>query len=66
VSALEEGFVQLSKKTARRAFLWQGFGLSTVLALVKLLEFEVQNLAAISFGVEAGIPPKQVLSSLKL
>jgi len=66
VSALEEGFVQLSKKTARRAFLWQGFTLSTVLALVKLLEFEVQNLAAIAFGVEAGIPPKQILSSLRL
>jgi V/A-type H+/Na+-transporting ATPase subunit C len=66
VSALEEGFVQLSKKTARRAFLWQGFTLSTVLALVKLVEFEVQNLAAIAFGVEAGVPTKQILSSLRL
>jgi len=66
VGALEEGFVQLSRKTARRAFLWQGFTLSTVLALVKLLEFEVQNLAAIAFGVEAGVPPKQILSSLRL
>jgi len=33
---------------------------------VKLLEFEVQNLAAIAFGVEAGVPSKQTLSSLKL
>ncbi len=66
VSALEEGFIQLSKKTSRRAFLWQGFGLATVLALVKLLEFEVQNLAAIAFGVEAGVPPRQILAPLKL
>ena len=66
VSALEDGFLQLSRKTSHRAFLWQGFGLSTVIALVKLLEFEVQNLAAIAFGVEAGVPPRQILAPLKL
>ncbi len=65
VGALEESFSQLSRRTARRAFLWQGFGLSTVLGLIKLLEFEVRSLAAIAFGVEAAIPSKEIISSLK-
>jgi len=66
VGALEESFAQLSRKTANRAFLWQGFGLSTVLAMTKLLEFEVQRLAAISFGVEGALNPKEIITSLKL
>ena len=64
VSSIEESFSQLSRRTARRAFLWQGFGLSTVLGLIKLLEFEVLSLASIAFGVEAAIPSKEIISKI--
>jgi len=65
VASIEESFRQLSLKTARRTFLWRGFGLSTILGLTKLLEFEVRSLVAIAFGVEASVPSKKIISALR-
>jgi V/A-type H+-transporting ATPase subunit C len=66
IATLESKFVGASRKAATEAFLWQGFGIGTVLAFIKLLEFEVRNLSALGFGVEAGLPAKTVISSLDL
>lgn len=66
IDAVEEGFARRMKNTASKAFVWQGLSPGTALALIKLLEFEVSNLAAIAIGVEAHIDPKNILSSLKL
>lgn len=66
IDGVEEGFARRMKSTASKAFFWQGLSAGTALALVKLLEFEVGNLAAIAIGVEARIEPKNILSSLKL
>ncbi len=66
IDLVEDGFASLARETAALAFVWQGLGPGTMLALIKLLEFEVSNLAAIAIGVEAGIDPKRILSKLKV
>jgi V/A-type H+-transporting ATPase subunit C len=66
IDSIEEGFTKEMKSTASKAFVWQGLSPGTALALVKLLEFEVGNLAAIAIGVEAHIEPKNILSKLRL
>ena len=66
IDSVEEGFTKEMKSTASKAFVWQGLSPGTALALVKLLEFEVGNLAAIAIGVEAHIEPKNILSRLRL
>ena len=66
IDSVEDGFERLQYQTSSLAFVWQGLSPGTMLALIKLLEFEVSNLAAIAIGVEAGIDPKKVLSSLRL
>lgn len=66
IEGVEEGFARRMKSTASKAFVWQGLSPGTALALVKLLEFEVGNLAAIAIGVEAHIDPKNILSRLRL
>lgn len=66
INKLEERLSDLSYETAKKTFLWSSFQVGATLALVKLMEFEVRNLAAIAFGVEAGIPAKNVLPGLKL
>ena len=66
IDLIEDGFAGLSKKTASLAFVWQGLSAGTMLALLKLLEFEVRNLAAIAIGIEAGIEPRKILSKLRL
>ena len=66
IDLVEDGFEKKMKETASLAFVWQRLGPGTVLAIVKLLEFEVSNLAAVAIGVEAGIDPKKILSRLKL
>ncbi|MBI3841522.1 MAG: V-type ATPase subunit [Thaumarchaeota archaeon] len=65
IDAVEDAFVRKLMSTAVLAFVWQGLSPGTILALIKLLEFEVSNLAAIAIGVEAGIEPKQILSKLR-
>ncbi|MDG6902103.1 MAG: V-type ATPase subunit [Nitrososphaerota archaeon] len=65
IDLTEDRFAQRSKETATLAFVWQGLSPGTMLALVKLMEFEVSNLAAIALGVEAGIEPKRVASKLR-
>jgi V/A-type H+-transporting ATPase subunit C len=64
IDSIESYLVDESSITARKSFVWQGLDLSSALALVKCLEFEVRNLAAISIGIEAGVDPKSVLSRL--
>ena len=66
IDLVEEGFARLSRDTATLAFVWQGLGPGTMLGLIKLMEFEVSNLAAIAIGVEAGIDPKKILSKLRV
>lgn len=66
IDKVEDGFAQRSKETATLAFVWQGLSPGTMLALVKLMEFEVSNLAAIAVGVEAGIEPKKIVSRLRI
>lgn len=66
IDLVEDGFAKLSRKTATLAFVWQSLGPGTMLALIKLMEFEVNNLSAIAIGVEAGIEPKKILSKLRV
>ena len=66
IDLVEDGFGKRAKDTASLAFVWQGLGPGTMLALIKLMEFEVSNLAAIAIGVEAGIEPKKIQSKLRL
>ena len=65
IDLVEDRFAQRSRETATLAFVWQGLSPGTMLALVKLMEFEVSNLAAIAVGVEAGIEPKKIVSKLR-
>lgn len=64
IDFIEDYFTAESMKVASKAFVWQGFGLAAALALTKLLEFEVKNLAAIAIGVEAHMDAKDVLPKL--
>ena len=64
IDMVEDGFAKEMKETASLAFVWQGLSPGTILGLIKLLEFEVSNLAAIAIGVEAGMDPKKILSRL--
>ncbi|QQG48597.1 MAG: V-type ATPase subunit [archaeon] len=65
IDMVEDSFARELKTTATLAFVWQGLSPGTILALIKLLEFEVSNIAAIAIGVEAGIDPKKILSKLR-
>jgi V/A-type H+-transporting ATPase subunit C len=66
IDAVEDAFAKELRETATLAFVWQGLSPGTILALIKLLEFEVGNLAAIAIGVEAGMEPKKILSKLRI
>jgi V/A-type H+-transporting ATPase subunit C len=64
IDQVEDGFAKKMKDTATLAFVWQGLSPGTILAFIKLLEFEVNNLAAVAIGVEAGMDPRRILSKL--
>jgi len=64
IDMVEDSFAKEMRSTASLAFVWQGLSPGTILGLIKLLEFEVSNLAAIAIGVEAGMDPKKILSKL--
>ena len=66
IDMVEDAFAKKLRETATLAFVWQGLSPGTILALIKLLEFEVSNLAAIAIGVEASIEPKKILSKLRI
>jgi len=66
IDGVEDGFSTELRATAAKAFVWQGLGPGTMLALVKLLEFEVGNLAAIAVGIEARMDVKTILARLKV
>jgi V/A-type H+-transporting ATPase subunit C len=66
IDAVEESATERMKETASKAFVWQGLGPAGALALIKLLEFEVSNLASIAIGIEAKIPAKRILEKLIL
>jgi V/A-type H+/Na+-transporting ATPase subunit C len=66
IDLVEDGFTKRMKETATLAFVWQGLSPGTILALIKLLEFEVSNLAAVAIGVEAGMDTKKILSKLRV
>jgi V/A-type H+-transporting ATPase subunit C len=65
IDLVEDGFANQLRETATLAFVWQGLSPGTILALIKLLEFEVSNLSAIAIGVEAGMDPKKIISKLR-
>ena len=65
IDALEDSFSRELRETATLAFVWQGLSPGTLLALVKLLEVEVANLAAIAIGIEAGMDPRKIASKLR-
>jgi V/A-type H+-transporting ATPase subunit C len=66
IDAVEDAFSKELRETAALAFVWQGLSPGTILALIKLLEFEINNLSAIAIGVEAHMEPKQILSKLRI
>ena len=66
IDFVEDGFAKEMRDAADLAFVWQGLSPGTILGLIKLLEFEVSNLAAIAIGVEAGMDPKKILSKLRV
>lgn len=66
IDGIEDGFSAELRETAEKAFVWQGLSPGTMLALVKLLEFEVGNLAAIAIGIETRMDVKTILSKLRI
>ena len=64
IDMVEDAFAKELHRTAELAFVWQGLSAGTILALIKLLEFEVSNLSAIAIGVEAGMEPKAIMAKL--
>ena len=66
IDLVEDSFAKLALGTATLSFVWQSLGPGTMLALIKLMEFEVSNLAAIAIGVEAGMDPKKIQSKLRV
>jgi V/A-type H+-transporting ATPase subunit C len=66
VDEAEEGFAIETRETAAKAFFWQGLGPGPTLALIRLLEFEVNNLAAIAIGVETKMSPSTILAKLRM
>ena len=62
---VEEAFARELRETAALAFVWQGLSPGTLLAVIRLMDVEVGNLAAIAIGVEAKIDPKQILAKLR-
>jgi len=66
IDLVEDGFIKQMKDAATLAFVWQGLSPGTILALIKLLEFEVSNLSAVAIGVEAGMDPRKIISKLRL
>ncbi len=66
IDQVEDGFLNQTRETASLAFVWQGLSPGTILALMKLLEFEMSNLAAIAIGVEAGMDPRKISSRLRV
>jgi V/A-type H+/Na+-transporting ATPase subunit C len=65
IDVVEEAFAKELRQTAALAFVWQGLSAGTILAVVRLMEVEVGNLAAIAIGVEARMDPKQILAKLR-
>lgn len=66
IDLVDDAFTDRMRETASRAFVWQGLGPGCALALVRLLEFEVNDLAAIAIGIEAGIDTRGILAKLRL
>ncbi|MGD0318177.1 MAG: V-type ATPase subunit [Nitrososphaerales archaeon] len=66
IDAVEEVFTTRMKATLTKTFAWQKLGPAYALALIKLLEFEVNNIAAIAVGVEARMSPKDIMNKLGL
>lgn len=64
VSALEEAFLLLSYSRARKPFLYDVFGLSLALGIIKMKELEMGNLSSIAFGVERGADPQAITAKL--
>jgi V/A-type H+-transporting ATPase subunit C len=66
IDSVENYFTMKSMQVASRASVWQGFGVASALALIRLLEFEVKNLAAIAIGIESHMETKIIASRLVL
>jgi len=66
IEAVEEVLTNRMKATLTKTFVWQKLGPAYALALIKLLEFEVNDLAAIAVGVEAHMSAKDITSRLGL
>jgi len=66
IAAVEEVFTNRMKTTLTKTFAWQKLGPAYALALIKLLEFEVNDLAAIAVGVEAQMSPREMINKLGL
>ncbi|HYC11986.1 MAG TPA: V-type ATPase subunit [Nitrososphaerales archaeon] len=66
IDEVDDGFLVEMRATAAKAFVWQGLGPGAMLALVRLLEFEVGNLAAIAIGIEARMDVKTILNRLRV
>jgi V/A-type H+-transporting ATPase subunit C len=65
IDEVEDGFAAEIRDTVTKAFFWQGLGPGVTLALIRLLEFEVSNLAAIAIGIEQRIDPRTILARLR-
>ena len=66
IDLVEDSFTADMRQTAAKSFVWQGLSPGAALALIKLLEFEVGNLASVAIGVEARMDPKNILAKLRL
>ena len=66
IDAVEEMFTKRMRATLTKTFAWQKLGPAYALALIKLLEFEVNDLAAMAVGIEAQMSPRDIKNKLGL
>ncbi|MHB1909420.1 MAG: V-type ATPase subunit [Nitrososphaerales archaeon] len=64
IGILEANFETLKYKLANGTFTWDIFSVSEAIGILKLLEYEVQALAAIAFGIEQKIPRAEIMQRL--
>ncbi|MEM1776357.1 MAG: V-type ATPase subunit, partial [Nitrososphaerota archaeon] len=64
VDSVEKWFRERLLKTVRKTFLESIFKQAVILSFIKLKEFEVKNLSAISFGIEYNIPVSEIMENV--
>ena len=64
ISQLEDNIRKHEFIKFKKTFFWNSFGEVVSLSIIRLKEFEANNLASIAFGIENKIEPKVLMSNI--